>query len=141
MKNGHLKPNRRQVLAACIGALTGLMASPVFAGQPIIEIIAFAHPPVDTALKPTRQWLSQQGAKLRVIEINMESADAQARLKTLGLKGHLPIVIVIDGQYRYTKRDGGEIEFVGFPRGPGTPDGVKSNWATADLEFAVKSRL
>ena len=96
---------------------------------------------MESALKPTRQWLAQQGTKLRVVEIDMESPQAQARLKALGLKGHLPIVIVIDGQYRYAKGDGGVVEFLGFPGGPGTPEGAKSKWSASDVEAALKSKL
>jgi hypothetical protein len=131
---------RRQILAGGTGALFALSAYPALAAQHVVEIIAFAHPPVEAALKPTRQWLSQQGTKVRVVEINMDSPQAQARLKALGLQGHIPVVIVVDGQYRHTNADGRVVEFVEFPASPGTPAGVTSGWSAADVEAAVASK-
>jgi hypothetical protein len=38
----------------------------------VVEIVAFAHPPLQAALKPLREWLSSQGTWVRVVEIDME---------------------------------------------------------------------
>jgi len=62
---------RRWALASLGVVLAASTVFPAFATQPTVEVIAFAHPPVESALKQTRRWLSQQGAKLRVIDINM----------------------------------------------------------------------
>ena len=105
-----------------------------------IEIIGFGHPPVELALKQTRQWPSKQVGELRVIEINMESPEAVARLKALGLNGHFPVVILIEGQHRFTNRDGSFVEFVGFQCGLGVPGGAKSKRSAADIETAVAAK-
>ena len=77
----------------------------------------------------------------RVVEIDMESPAAEARLKAVGLKGHIPIVILVDGRYQHTRADGSAVEFVSFPAGPGTPPGVKGTWSAADVEAVLKPRL
>ena len=107
---------------------------------PVVEIIAMNHPPVQSALKPLRDWLAGQGSKIRVKEIDIESADGERRVQAAGLNGHIPIVILIDGQYRHKRQDGSTIEFVSFPSWPGTPPGVKGTWSAADVEAVLKLR-
>lgn len=131
--------SRRYWLTA--GAALFLVAASARAATPVVEIVAFAHPPVQSALKPLRDWLGAQGAGLRVIEIDMESAAGEKRLKEIGITGHVPVVVLVDGQYRHKRSDGSAVEFVSFPSGAGTPPGVKGTWSAADVESVVKSRL
>ena len=130
---------RRTWLFATACATLGLALGSAHAATPVVEIIAFAHPPVQTALKSLRESLAKQGPKLRVVEIDMESPQAEKRLLAVGLKGHLPIVILIDGRYRHQRADGSHVEFVSFPAGPGTPAGVKGGWSAADVEAVLKA--
>ena len=110
------------------------------ASPPVVEIIAMNHPPVQSALKPLRDWLSSQGSKVRVKEIDIESADGERRVQAVGLKGHIPIVILIGGQFRHKRQDGSTVEFVSFPSGSGTPLGVTGTWSAADVEAVLKLR-
>lgn len=130
--------NRRSLLAASAIAATSLSTGMVWAAQPVVEIIAFAHPPVQSALKPLRDWLATQGKKFRVAEIDMESPEAEKRLAAIGLKGHIPIVVLVDGKYKHTRPDGSAVEFVSFPNGPGTPAGVKGGWSADDVQAVLK---
>ena len=54
--------NRRHLLSHMAVAILGLAAGPAWAAPPVIEIIAFAHPPVQSALKP-REWLGRSGER------------------------------------------------------------------------------
>lgn len=132
-------PSRRRWLVT--GACLLLAAAEAQAAPPVVEIVAFAHPPVQSALKSLRDWLGAQGTRLKVIETDMESAAAEKRLKDIGIKGHVPIVVLVDGQYRHRRADGSTVELVSFPSGPGAPPGVKGTWSAADVETVVKSRL
>jgi hypothetical protein len=87
-----------------------------------------------------RDWLGAQGGKLKVIEIDMDSAAGEKRLKEIGIKGHVPVVVLVDGQYRHKRADGSTVEFVSFPSGPGTPPGVTGAWSAVDVEAVIKSR-
>lgn len=131
--------NRRRLLTASAIAVTSLSTGMVWAAQPVVEIIAFAHPPVQSALKPLRDWLATQGKKIRVTEIDMESPEAEKRLVAIGLKGHIPIVVLVDGKYKHTRQDGSAVEFVSFPNGPGTPAGVKGGWSADDVQALLKA--
>lgn len=141
MKSNTMKLIRRHWLATAAASALALTAGVAWAAPPVVEVVAYAHPPVQSALKPLRDWLAQQGSKLRVVEIDMESPAAEARLKAVGLKGHIPIVILVDGRYQHTRADGSAVEFVSFPAGPGTPPGVKGTWSAADVEAVLKPRL
>jgi hypothetical protein len=105
-----------------------------------VEIIAYAHPPVQSALKPLRDWLAKQGGKLSVVEVDMDSPVGEKRLQAIGVKGHVPAVVLVDGQYRHKRPDGSAVEFLSFPAGPGTPPGVKGAWSAADVEAVLKAR-
>jgi hypothetical protein len=132
--------NRRHLLSHMAVAILGLAAGPAWAAPPVIEIIAFAHPPVQSALKALREWLVAQGSKIKVIEVDMETPEGERRLKALGITRHVPVVVLVDGTYRHVRKDGSAVEFVSFPAGPGTPAGVKGGWSAEDVKAAVQAR-
>lgn len=137
-----LQSLRRTTFAMTCAALAPwLPATPAHAAAPAVEVIAFRHPPVEMALKPLREMLMRQGARLRVTEIDMETPEAERRLQAIGLKGHIPIVVLIDGQYRHQRSDGSPVEFTSFPSGPGAPAGVKGTWSATDVDTVLKARL
>ncbi|MBN8486805.1 MAG: hypothetical protein J0M20_03585 [Burkholderiales bacterium] len=131
--------HRIATLMLAATSLTPLCAA--HAAQPVVEIIAFAHPPVQSALKPLRDWLAAQGAQVKVVEIDMETPAGEKRLQAVGVTGHVPVVVLIDGRHRHKREDGGAVDFVSFPAGSGTPSGVRGSWSTADVEAVLKPRL
>lgn len=128
---------RRAWLAA---AALLLVAGAVHAAPPTVEIVAYAHPPVQSALKPLRDWLAAQGSKVKVTEVDLDTPAGEKQLRTLGIKGHVPVVVLVDGQYRHRRADGTTVEFVSFPAGPGTPTGVKGTWSAEDVQASIRSR-
>ena len=56
-------------------------------------------------------------------------------------QGHIPIVVLIDGQYRYTRPDGRVVEFVNFPAAAGNPTGLNGARTAVDLESALLARM
>jgi len=132
---------RRNLLAAlAASALTGAAGS-ALAAPPTVEILAMAHPPVKMALAPLRNWLAAQGGKIKLIEVDVESPQGEKRLAAAGLDGHIPIVILIDGQYRQKRKDGTAMEFVNFPAIEGAPTGVRGKWTTADVQAVLGERM
>jgi hypothetical protein len=100
-----------------------------------------APPPVKAALAPLREWLAAQGTKLKVIETDVESPQGEKRLAAVGLSGHVPIVILIDGQYRHKRKDGTVLEFMNFPAIESAPPGVRGKWTTADVQEVLGARI
>lgn len=133
-----MNKNRRTWLSTIL--TTGLLSvvGTAQAAPVTLEIIAFARPPVQTALKPLRDWLPSQGKRIKVVEIDMESSDAQQRLKSLGLTGHLPIVLVVNGQYRHQRANGSTVEFVSFPALPKAGGGdANKGWTVDDAKATL----
>lgn len=126
------------VLAA--GALT-LATTPAHAAPPTVEIVAMPHWPVQKALQPLRDLLAKYDGQIRLVEMDAEAADGEKRLKSVGLKGHIPIVVLIDGKNRFRPGDGKEIQFVNFPAAAGNPMGLNGTWTAADVEAALVERL
>lgn len=134
--------SRRRWLATVAATSASLWLAPAaHAAQPVVEVIAFAHPPVQSALKPLRDWLAAQRGRLKVVEIDMETPAGEKRLQAVGVTGHVPVVVLIDGQHLHKRADGSTVDFVSFPAGPGTPVGVKGTWSAADVEAILKPRL
>jgi len=130
--------NRRRWLSALAAAPLALCLGTAHAAPPTVDIIGFAHPPVQTALKPLREWLAAQGAKVKVTETDMDSPAAAQRLQALGLKEHIPVVVLVNGQLRHTLPGGKAVELVGFPAGGSTPAGAKgSGWTLDDVKTLV----
>jgi hypothetical protein len=134
-----MKLTRRHWLTTAATTGLAMAINNAWAASPMVEIIAFAHPPVQSALKPLRDWLAHQGGKLRVVEIDMETPEAERRLQAAGLKGHLPIVILINGQYRRKRPDGSSVEFVGFPAAPNAAPG--SGWTVDDAKAVLTATV
>lgn len=132
-------PSRRRFLFS-LAALAALPAV-ARAAPPSVEIIAMAHPPVRAALAPLRSWLAEQGAKIVVQEIDSETPQGAQRMAQAGLHGHVPILILIDGEYRFPRTDGSTVAFVNFPDSPASPPGVRGNWLAADVEAVVMERM
>jgi hypothetical protein len=136
-----LRSRRRWIAALTASAASLMMLAPAQAAQPVVEIIAFAHPPVQSALKPLRDWLAAQGTRLKVVEIDMETPAGEKRLQAVGVTGHVPVVVLIDGQHLHKRADGSAVDLMSFPAGPGTPSGVKGTWSAADVEAILKPCL
>jgi len=132
---------RRNFLATLAAATLSLAAGHALAAPPTVEILAMPHPPVKMALAPLREWLAAQGAKLKVVETDVESPQGEKRLTAVGLSGHIPVVILIDGQYRHKRKDGSQVDFVNFPNIPGTPPGVRGTWMAEDVQSVLANRM
>lgn len=140
----HTFSRRRVVAMVIVGGLlvpAAFFADIAHAATPVVEIIAFAHPPVASALKPLREWLGTQGGKFKVVETDMESPAGVQRLQAVGVKGHVPIVILVNGQYQYKRADGRVVDLSSFPSGPSAPAGFQGGWTLEDAKAAISNAV
>ena len=133
--------SRRDALAGIGATAVVLSGRSALAAQPVVEVLAMSHSPVQSALKPVRDFLAKVQGRVRVIEIDIESADGVKRLKAAGLKGHIPIVLLIDGNRSFKRADGKTVEFVNFPVAAGNPMNLNGSWSVADFEAALRATL
>ena len=133
--------SRRQVFLMIGAAGVALSGGYAAAAQPIVEVLAMAHSPVQNALKPVRDLLAKYQGRVRVTEADIESPDGVKRLKAVGLKGHIPIVLLIDGNKSFKRADGKTIDFVNFPVAADNPLNMNGTWSVADFEAALRASL
>lgn len=129
------------VLTFTLAAMAGIFSPPTLAAPPVVEIIAMPHPPVIHALKPLRDWMASQGGRLNLREIDAESAQGMKRLASIGLAGHIPIAILIDGSADYRRKDGKRVRFVNFPAAQDSPSGARGDWLIDDARAAILVRV
>lgn len=133
---------RRDFLAAVsAGAAIALLRPAAAAAAPTVEIIALPHSPVQTALKPVRDFLAALGARVKIVEFDAESPAGEKRISALGLKGHIPILLVINGSDQFRRPDGTAVLFRDFPAKADNPLGINGSWSVADFEAAVNAAL
>ncbi len=134
---------RRDIIALGASAAILLLANAhqAFAAQPTVEIVALPHWPVQNALKPVRAFLGTLGGSVKVVDVDAESPEGETRIKAAGLKGHVPIVLLVNGSDKFKRPDGTQIEFKDFPAGAGNPLGLNGSWSVADFEAAVNAAL
>ena len=133
--------SRRQVFLMIGAAGVALSGGYAAAAQPVIEVLAMAHSPVQNALKPVRDLLAKYQGRVRVTEADIESPDGVKRLKAIGLKGHIPIVLLIDGNKSFKRADGKTVDFVNFPVAADNPLNMNGTWSVADFEAALRASL
>ena len=134
---------RRDILALGATAALALLAkaAEAFGAEPTVEIVAMTHSPVQNALKPVRDFLSKFGGQVKVVELDLESPAGEKRIKAAGEKGHVPILLLVNGSDKFKRPDGTAVVFKDFPAGAGNPLGLNGSWSVADFEAAVKAAL
>jgi ABC-type glycerol-3-phosphate transport system substrate-binding protein len=133
---------RRNILAAALCSALAFSAGQSPAAQPpTVEIFAMPHPPVRAALQPLRDWLAKQGGRIQVRELDIESPEWVKRMQAAGLSGHVPVLIMINGQHNFRRQDGSPVAFVNFPNTPDTPAGARGEWTTADVQSVLSGLM
>jgi hypothetical protein len=134
---------RRDVIALGASAAFLLLAKfhEALGAQPTVEVIALSHYPVQNALKPVRDFLGKLGGQVNVVELDSESPAGEKRIKAAGEKGHVPILLLVNGSDKFKRPDGTAVVFKDFPAGAGNPLGLNGSWSVADFEAAVKAAL
>ncbi|MGA8880683.1 MAG: hypothetical protein WB476_07405 [Azonexus sp.] len=133
---------RRNLLAVALCSALAYSAGQVSAAQPpTVEIIAMPHPPVRAALQPLREWLAKQGSRIQLREIDIESPEGVKRMQAAGLSGHVPVLIMINGQHNFRRQNGSQVAFVNFPNTPDTPPGARGEWTTADVQSVLNGLM
>ena len=133
--------SRRQVILMIGAAGVAPSGGYAAAAQPVVEVLAMTHWPVQNALKPVREFLAKYDGRIRVVDMDIEGPDGVKRLKAVGLKGHIPIVLLIDGKKDFKRADGKTVDFVDFPVAADNPMNLNGTWSVADFEAALRASL
>lgn len=79
--------------------------------------------------------------RVKVVEFDAESADGEKRINSTGLKGHVPMLLLINGSDRFKRADGTTVEFKDFPAKAGNPLGLNGSWTVDDFKAAVNAAV
>jgi hypothetical protein len=132
---------RRSFLTAASASILALAAGPALAAQPVVEVLAMSHWPVRKALEPVIAALGRYEGRVRVVQMDIESDEGKKRMKEIGLKGHIPVILIIDGVRTFKRSDGSTVEFVNFPAAADNPMGLNGAWRVSDFEDALRAAL
>jgi len=88
----------------------------IWAASPVeVEIVALDHWPIRRALEQTLEMLS-------------------------GMKGHIPVVIFVDGEFKHTL-EGQEVIFENFPVASESPMKLDGKWSAGDVRAVIEAKL
>ena len=76
--------SRRQVFLMIGAAGVALSGGYAAAAQPVVEVLAMAHWPVQNALKPVRDFLAKYDGRVRVVDMDIESPEGVKRSRRSG---------------------------------------------------------
>ncbi|MBC8259330.1 MAG: hypothetical protein H8E38_09960 [SAR324 cluster bacterium] len=131
-------------LSGIVAILVVFFASPVpvlFAASPVeVEIVALDHWPIRRALEPTLDMLKEFGDKISITQIDADSKEGKARLKSSGMKGHIPVVIFVNGEYTHTVNDH-EVVFKNFPVDSDSPMKIDGKWSAGNVKAVIEAIL
>jgi hypothetical protein len=96
---------------------------------------------VQKALEPVRALLETYGAQVTTQEFDAEATDGIALVKSAGQHGHVPLIILINGAYQFTRADGSAVEFLSFPSGEANPLGAAGSWSVDDLKAVLDRQI
>lgn len=132
---------RRSFLTIAVVATAAAMGGSAQAAQPVVEVLSMSHWPVRKALEPVMDFLAHYQGRVQVKQMDIESEEGVKRLKSIGLKGHIPVVLMIDGVRTFKRPDGSNVEFLNFPAAASNPMGLNGAWRVSDFEDALKAAL
>jgi len=113
----------------------------IWAASPVeVEIVALDHWPIRRALEQTLEMLKNFGDKVTVQQIDADTKAGKARLKASGMKGHIPVVIFVDGEFKHTL-EGQEVIFENFPVASESPMKLDGKWSAGDVRAVIEAKL
>ena len=113
----------------------------IWAASPVeVEIVALDHWPIRRALEQTLEMLEKFGDKVNQQQIDADSKAGRARLKTSGMKRHIPVVIFVDGEFKHTL-EGQEVIFENFPLASDSHMRLDGKWSAGDVKAVIEEIL
>jgi hypothetical protein len=133
--------NLKSFLVAAILSLAIMITPNIWAASPVkVEIVALDHWPIRRALEQTLEMLKTFGDKVTVQQIDADTKAGKSRLKSSGMKGHIPVVIFVDGEFKHTL-EGQEVIFENFPVASDSPMKLDGKWSAGDVKAVIEAKL
>ncbi len=111
--------------------LIAVPLSSVAKEQVNVDVLYMNHGPMQPILRELRILFPKYKDKLTLSWYDVESKEGIAFKAKRGIKGHVPMVIWIDGKFEQVVNNS-KIKFTGFPTGAG-PSFAQGKWTFDDL--------
>lgn len=117
-------------------AMTGPQAAQ--ARPPVkVDILFMNHGPMQPVIKGLKEVLSHHAGTVSPFWHDFEQPEGQDFMRQKGIKGHIPLLILIDGSPT-GQVQGRQVTFRGFPSGYG-PYQFRGQWTVEDLDLLLGS--
>jgi len=133
--------NLKSFLVTAMLSLALSITPTIWAASPVeVEIVALDHWPIRRALELTLEMLKKFGDKVTLQQIDADTKAGKARLKASGMKGHIPVVIFVDGEFKHSL-EGQEVIFENFPVASDSPMRLDGKWSAGDVKAVIEEIL
>ena len=133
--------NLKSFLVTAMLSLALSITPTIWAASPVeVEIVALDHWPIRRALEQTLEMLKKFGDKVTLQQIDADTKSGKARLKASGMKGHIPVVIFVDGEFKHSL-EGQEVIFENFPVASDSPMRLDGKWSAGDVKAVIEEIL
>ena len=109
-------------------------------GVPSVELIYLNHGPVRKVIADIDNLLEGYGEQIHITHYTFGSPEGETFAESKKLKGHIPMVVYIDGSMKFTV-DNRSVEFISFPQGGGTGFVADGEWSIDDLKQVIDGIL
>ena len=82
----------------------------------------------------------QSSTQLPFENLDADTKAGKARLKASGMKGHIPVVIFVDGEFKHSL-EGQEVIFENFPVASDSPMRLDGKWSAGDVKAVIEEIL
>ncbi len=101
-----------------------------------VDILYMNHGPMRPTVTKIKKLLAGYGAMVQASWYDFESLAGEAYMKREGIKGHVPMLIKINGQSDFGLGNR-EVQLRGFPSGAAPFKTVEGNWSLEDLQQLI----
>jgi hypothetical protein len=113
-----------------------LGVSGAHAAKPVkVDVLFMNHGPLMSTVSKMKSIFSGYGNELSISWYDFDTKEGEQFMGKMGLKGHIPLIIWIDGTPKRTV-GAKEITFAGFPTGSGPPM-FRGKWTMDELKTAL----
>ncbi len=126
-------------LICIIALVSGIASIESHAEQPInVEILFMNHGPMQPTIRNLKSLFKSKAGNVQTSWFDFDQQSGKAFMKKKGLRGHIPLLIYINGAHTFHIR-GRRVIFMGFPTGKGPFRHVEGKWTIQDLEQVIQS--
>jgi len=105
-----------------------------------LDILYMNHGPMRPTISKIKDLLGNYGDTVQASWYDVELASGKSFMKQQKITGHIPMLIMIDGQTNFSIDDR-DVILQGFPTGASPFKQVEGNWSVDDLQLLLDKKV